>query len=265
MRHRTTLNDTAKAHGLDGTLVAPDWPPLELAEVRDLLKAFPGAGQPIKIVSTSPRPFSAASIVETSSEPIFIKRHARLVRDVEGLMEEHRFIEHLRQNGMIDQRIYATSSGDTAVEMGDWTYEVHTIPVGFDLYEDAISWTPFRSIEHARSAGDMLARLHLAAVGFPVPERKARPLVSSFTIFAEQNASEGLRQYLGKHPALEHDGTTLEDCAIALTLLAPFHNDLKPLLSALRPIWTHNDLHASNLFWSGRSGLARATSVIDFG
>jgi Ser/Thr protein kinase RdoA (MazF antagonist) len=259
------LNETAKAHGLDGTLVAPDWPPLELSEVRDVLKAFPGAGEPIKIVSTSPRPFSAASVVETSREPIFIKRHARLVRDDEGLMEEHRFIEHLRQNGICVPRIFATCSGDTAVEIGDSTYEVHTIPEGFDLYEDAISWTPFRSIEHARSAGEMLAHLHLAAEGFPASERKARPLVSSFTIFAEQNATEGLRQYLAAHPALEHDAQTLEDGAIALDLLAPFHNELKPLLSALSPIWTHNDLHASNLFWSDSSTQARAVSVIDFG
>jgi Ser/Thr protein kinase RdoA (MazF antagonist) len=48
-------------------------------------------------------------------------------------------------------------------------------------------------------------------------------------------------------------------------LLAPFHAELRPLLAALPPLWTHNDLHASNLLWSDASDEARAAAVIDFG
>jgi Ser/Thr protein kinase RdoA (MazF antagonist) len=259
------LNKTAKAHGLDGTLVAPDWPPLDFGEVRSLLKSLPDAGEPIEIVSTSPRPFSAASVIRTRRERIFIKRHARAVRDAEGLAEEHRFIGHLGANGIEVPHVFATRSGETAVEIGESTYEVHAVPTGIDLYEEAISWTPFRSIEHACSAGEMLARLHLAAKGFLSPARKPRPLIASFSIFAEPNAAQGLAKYLAIRPVLEHDAQTREDCAVALDLLTPFHNELKPLLPALLPLWTHNDLHASNLFWSNASSHAHATSVIDFG
>jgi Ser/Thr protein kinase RdoA (MazF antagonist) len=259
------LNQTAKAHGLDGTLVTPDWPPLNLGEVRALLRAFPDAGEPIEIVSTSPRPFSAASVIRTGSGRIFVKRHSRAVRDAEGLMEEHRFMGHLRANGIGVPRIFATCSGETAIESGGSTYEIHAISTGLDLYEDATSWTPFRSIEHARSAGEMLARLHRAAETFCAPSRTPRPLVASFTIFASQNPSEGLGQYLSAHPVLEHDAQTLSDSAMALETLAPFHDELKPLLPALNPLWTHNDLHASNLFWSDRGPHAHATSVVDFG
>jgi Ser/Thr protein kinase RdoA (MazF antagonist) len=53
--------------------------------------------------------------------------------------------------------------------------------------------------------------------------------------------------------------------AQALELLSPFHAELTPLLSHLRPLWTHNDLHASNLFWSDNLPEANATAVIDFG
>lgn len=260
------MNQTAKAHGLDGTLVAPDWPPLTLSEVCSLLKAFPDAGEPIEIISASPRPFSAGSVIRTSgSEKVFVKRHARAVRDAEGLMEEHRFIEHLRTNGIEVPRIFADVSGHTAIETGESTYEVHGIPAGVDAYEDAISWTPFRSIEHARSAGETLARLHRAAESFCAPSRKPRPLVASFTIFASQNSAEGLKHYLSAHPVLEHDAQTLEDCDVALDLLSPFHDELKPLGPALDPLWTHNDFHASNLFWSDATPNAHATSVIDFG
>ncbi|MGA7857934.1 MAG: phosphotransferase, partial [Terracidiphilus sp.] len=39
----------------------------------------------------------------------------------------------------------------------------------------------------------------------------------------------------------------------------------RPFLSALAPLWTHNDLHASNLFWDRASDDAEATAIFDFG
>jgi len=259
------LNETAKAHGLDGTLVEPDWTPLTIDEIRVLLKYFPAADEPVAIDSASPRPFSAASVVETRLGRVFVKRHARSVRDAEGLMEEHRFMDHLRANGIGVPRVLATSSGNTTVETDDWTYEVHAIPAGVDLYEDAISWTPFRSVDHARSAGEMLACLHVAAAGYDAAARKSRPLVSSFTIFASNVPAKMLEEYLAARPQLDQDLSTGRDCKDALALLAPYHRELEPFLPSLPALWTHNDLHASNLFWSNASLQSRATSVIDFG
>jgi Ser/Thr protein kinase RdoA (MazF antagonist) len=37
------------------------------------------------------------------------------------------------------------------------------------------------------------------------------------------------------------------------------------MLPALKPLWTQNDLHASNLLWSDASENAKAVAVIDFG
>lgn len=255
----------AKAHGLDGSLVEPDWAPLTIEEVRAVLKDFPAAGVPGAIVTTSPRPFSAASVIETNRGRIFLKRHARLVRDAEGLMEEHRFMAHLRANGICIPQLFATESGATAFESSEWTYEVHEVPTGLDLYEEAISWTPFQSAEHARSAGAMLARMHSTAGYYNAPARKVRPLVAGFTIFASQNPDEALEDYLRARPVLDQHLPTRRDCAKALDLLAPFHAHLEPFLPKLPPLWTHNDLHASNLFWSDATPSAQATSVIDFG
>ena len=58
---------------------------------------------------------------------------------------------------------------------------------------------------------------------------------------------------------------TRRACDEALDLLAPFHAELLPLCPSLAPLWTHNDLHASNLFWSDASEHAQATAIIDFG
>lgn len=259
------MSTTAKAHGMDGTLVEPDWPPLTLPEVHEVLAEFPDRPEPIEILTVSPRPFSAASLIGAESRRVFIKRHHRTVRDREGLLEEHRFLNYLRAHGAPVPRVLANASGETAIAIGEWTYELHEAPEGVDLYEDAISWTPFRTEAHAHSAGRALARLHLAAEGLDAPRRKPRPLVASFTIFAAEDAGTELERYLAARPALAANAAVRACCEQALELLAPFHAELLPRLAALAPLWTHNDLHASNLFWSDASGDAQATAIIDFG
>jgi Ser/Thr protein kinase RdoA (MazF antagonist) len=259
------MSATVKAHGMNGTLVEADWAPLTLPEVSALLGEYSDFVEPIEILSVSPRPFSAASVVSAGGRRVFVKRHHRKVRDREGLVEEHRFMRYLRAHGAQVPQVFASTSGETAIEIGEWTYEVHETPAGVDLYEDALSWTPFRSATHARSAGEMLARLHLASQGFDAPQRKPQPLVASFTIFAEDDANAAMERYLAARPALTQDAKPRAACDEALQLLTPFHAELKPLLPAIEPLWTHNDLHASNLFWSDASDEACATAVIDFG
>lgn len=256
---------TVKAHGMDGSLVEPDWRPLQPSELRMLLRRFPTLDGPAEVISVSPRPLSAAGVVRTRAGRVFVKRHHHTVRNREGLVEEHRFMQHLAAAGAQVPRVLGSASGDTAIELGEWTYEIHAVPPGVDLYEEAISWTPFRSTGHARAAGETLARLHLAAQGFPAPRRKPQPLVASFSIFAAADPAAELEHYLAARPALAEHAEARRCAITALDLLAPFHAELRSLLPALPPLWTHNDLHASNLFWSDNSDEAQATAVIDFG
>lgn len=259
------MNATAKAHGIDGTLVEPDWPPLTLVEVRALLAQYDECAEPLKLLSISPRPFSAASVVSTRTGRVFVKRHHRDVRDRDGLIEEHRFMAHLRNHGAPVPHVLASASGATAIEARDWVYEVHEVPEGVDLYGDALSWTPFRSTAHAHSAGQALARVHLASRGFNAPQRRARPLIASFTIFAASDPAVELDHYLAARPSLTDHVETRSDCDRALEILTPFHAELQPLLPALDTLWTHNDLHASNLLWSATRDDAQTVSIIDFG
>src|SRR6185437_10786774 len=116
------MSATIKAHGMDGRLVKPDWLPLHHDEISSLLRRFPTLDGPVRIASQSPRPLSAAGVVATRAGKVFIKRHHRAVRDREGLLEEHRFLAHQASNGGQVPRVLASSSGETAIEMDEWTY-----------------------------------------------------------------------------------------------------------------------------------------------
>lgn len=259
------VNNAAITHGLDGTLVEPDWPPLTLDEVRGLLRSYPSLAKPTRLLTVSPRPFSAASVVATDGDPVFVKRHHSTVRDEEGLREEHRFMAHLRANGMAAPRVFATAAGETAIKLGEWTYEVQEAAPGIDLYVEAISWTPFRCSGHAYAAGQALARCHQAARGYLAPARRNRQLVAGFTIFASPFPDEEIDRYVAARPALAAYLRSRTCHQEALALLRPFQVELQPLLPDLAPLWTHNDWHASNLLWSNTSANARPVAVIDFG
>ena len=144
------MSEEVKAHGLDGKLVSPDWPPLTLDEMRPLLEEYWQLGAPLGISFHSPRPLSAAAVVDTTCGPVFVKRHARTVRDRAGLMEEHAFLAHLYIAGAPVAGVLRNSHGESAIEIGEWTYEVHDHGQGADLYADAISWTPYFCVDHAR-------------------------------------------------------------------------------------------------------------------
>jgi len=237
------------AHGLGTEPVEPDWAPLTDTEVTEVVG-------PARVLWRSPRPLSAAAVVERDGRRLFVKRHHITVRTLEGLAEEHAFLRHLRRHGAPVVEVL------DAAERGEWTYEVHSAGVGMDLYRDALTWSPFRSAVHARAAGEALARLHLAADGFAAPRRQVQPLVASFTVFASGEPLLALEGHVAERPqlaaALKHFPWR-EDTE---RVLLPLHERLAPHLDGLAPLWTHNDWHASNLLWDAHGQVA---TVLDFG
>lgn len=254
-----------KAMSYDGGWTSPDWPVLTLEEIDTLLRSFPLAGRAKSLSFQSPRPFSSACLAETEQGTVFVKRHHCSLRDYEGLSEEHRFLKHLHTKGARVTELLADENGETVIVRGDWTYEVHAQAQGLDLYREAQSWTPYRSCHHAYSAGRALAELHNAAEGFQALPRRARSLVTSFTIFAGQDPLPALECYLAARPVLQQYLEQRNWREATETILLPFYGNLKLWLPFLSPLWTHNDLHGSNLLWTDASDQADVTCVIDFG
>jgi len=259
------MSGEVKAHGLEGELVEPDWPALKLAELDGLLRRYPQAQKAQRILSFSPRPFSAASVVETPRGNVFVKRHHHAVRDKDALAEEHRWLTYLSCRDSLVKRPLENQSGETVVEIGEWTYEVHPVGDGLDLYEEAQSWTPFLSVGHARHAGRALARLHTASAGYEAPARKAATLVTSFKVFSRDDPWPELARYIEERPALYSYLAKRNWLEETQETFLPLHNRLCQFLPVFQPLWTHNDFHGSNLFWSDASPEAKVTDIIDMG
>ena len=253
-----------RVHGLAGDEIAPDWPALTAAEVHTLLQAMPQLAPPWQIVWHSPRPLSAACLVQTGTGTVFVKRHHRCVRSATTLREEHAFAAHLRSAGAPLARVLASTHGETAIERGDWVYEVHEQADGIDLYRETISWSPLSRPAHALTAGRALANLHRAAQGYDAAQRSTHLLVARSELIAGTDPVQALAAQLDERPGLA-DYLRGRDWRTDLaTLFAPWRR-AQPALAAQPRLWTHGDWHVSNLCWSGASDDATITAVLDFG
>ena len=281
-------------HGMGKDLVEPDWSPLTPGEVSTVLAQFatpatgpvsgsvPGpaavpASTPVSspgesdtgdravIVWRSPRPMSAAALVRSGGDAVFVKRHHTLVRSAAQLAVEHAFVTHLGARGFPVPAVRRTLAGATTLTCEDFVYEVHEVAPGIDVYQDAMSWTPFTSLGHAWSAGAALARLHQAAAGFQHPARAPGVLINSSAVItaadplaevaAMQTRRPGLGRYLGSRDW--RDG-------LARRLL-PAVRRAAPLLATLEPQWAHGDWHPSNFTWDSADPDAQVAAVFDFG
>jgi len=253
------------AHGLAGDSTPPDWPPLAAGEVATLLHGYPALGTPARLDWHSPRPLSAACLVETGHATVFVKRHHCSVRSAATLAEEHRFIAHLRDRGMPIPALLRDEEGRTAVAIGDWVYEVHERAAGIDLYREAISWEPLPDLEHARRAGRMLAALHDAAADYRAPQRDTHVLVARSELVAAPDPVAALRGQLPQRPGLADYLRGRDWQRDFAELLAPWHAAAQPRLARQARLWTHGDWHVSNLCWSDGGSDARISAVLDFG
>ncbi len=253
------------AHGLGLAPVAADWPALRERDIERLLLEYPQLGALHSLHWHSPRPFSAAGLITTSTGTLFVKRHHHSVREAAWLEEEHRLIAHLHAHGAPVAAIVPNRHGRTASSQDEWTYEIHRVAEGVDLYRDALSWSPFQSLQHANAAGQALAKLHLAAADYNAAPREAKVLLVNARLISQEDPLAAIAAAAEADTALA-DYLQHKDWHAQLSeLLLPRHALLLPLLEDQPPLWTHNDWHASNLLWSDNSAEASVTSVLDFG
>lgn len=251
-----------RVHGMGTGLEAPVWPAITAPEAEAILARFPGAGRLVGLRWHSPRPFSAATLLQTSRGEFLLKRHHRHLRAPESLTQEHGFIAHLRAAGLPVPEIMLSAERAGVIARGDWTYELHRKAPGIDLYRDRISWTPFLTHDHAHAAGAALARLHRAARIFAAPARAPQPLVASFTILPASDPLAAAEAYVAARPAAAAWLAGKPWRRTLGRLFAALGEGLSARLAGQPSLWTHNDWHPSNLLWAGDGEVC---SIIDFG
>ncbi|HVI54494.1 MAG TPA: phosphotransferase [Luteibacter sp.] len=258
-------DDAHLAHGLAGDELPPDWPPLTLAEVSALLRRFPSLGAVEALSWHSPRPLSAAALVQTSAGAAFVKRHHRSVRSPATLAEEHRLGAHLRDRAIPLPRVLLDVDGASAIALDEWVYEVHEPARGTDVYRDAFSWSPIGGVAHARAAGAMLARLHMAAFDYAAPQRTTHILVARADILSSRDPLDAIATSLSSRQALGVYLGERDWRADIGEAIMPWHARAFEGIARQPRLWTHGDWHVSNLCWSDASDHARITDVLDLG
>jgi Ser/Thr protein kinase RdoA (MazF antagonist) len=242
-----------------------DWPALRPDETRAVLARYPDVAHDVELLWHSPRPLSAAALVEAGGARWFLKRHALEVRNAATLGEEHRFMRHLQRHGYSVPMVLHNRDGGTATVHEGWVYEVHTPLQGIDLYRELVSWSPLCSLAHARSAGAALARLHEAAQGYAAAQRDTHLLVTRDDLVRAADPIHALRAQFPQRPGLaQYLGRRNWERDFERILLPPQQRIQARIAEAPR-LWTHNDWHASNLAWSSEGDKATVRSAFDFG
>ena len=263
-------------HGMGSDWENKDWLHITVPELHRLQSYYPCLQGSVQILWCSPRPFSSAVLVEvmqalastgqTNLHSYFIKRSHRSFRRAQDILQEHAVLQHLASKNIPVATLITSNCGQTALEVGDWTYEVYEKAAGFDLYVDQQSWTPFFYTEHAAKVGSLLAKLHTAMQDFPeLHGRSTRYLVSNQQLLESENIVTAIQQRIDNSPELSRYFADKNLDAVFLERIFQTHRKIKHVLQQATKIWTHNDLHASNLFWSTQSADANITAVIDFG
>ncbi len=255
-----------RVQGLNNDEVAADWPPINQAELAWLKSQYPQLHAGSHLLWHSPRPLSAGAIVgDGGGTDVFIKRHHHSVRSAACLEEEHHFIAHLRSGGIPATQLLADRHGHTAIAHGDWTYELHVVGEGQDLYRDAPSWTLLTNPTQARAAGRMLARLHQVAADYRAPQRSTHLLVARDDLIRSDDPIATIKASLDQRPALARYLARIPWQSELERVVLPWHDGLAQRLRAEPRQWAHNDWHASNLLWDENTAAPRISTVLDFG
>lgn len=254
-----------RVQGLNNDEVAADWPAINATELAWLCNRYPQLDADSTLLWHSPRPMSAAAIAQGPHGKVFVKRHHRLVRSAACLLEEHQFITHLTKAGVPVTQLLHGHDGQTAIEHGDWTYELHAVADGQDLYRDAPSWTLLTEVERARAAGRMLATLHRASASYDAPQRSTHLLVAREELIRAEDPIAALKTDLGNRPGLARYLARIPWEQQLQRSVMPWHTGLSARLQAEPRLWAHNDWHVSNLLWGHGDNAMQVSSVLDFG
>ncbi|WP_188895152.1 phosphotransferase enzyme family protein [Microlunatus endophyticus] len=179
-------------------------------------------------------------LVSTAQRRLVLRRHRRSVRD--EVEFEHAVIAHARARGIPAPAAISTPDGEAIVDHDGAFHSLFAFARGQQVSRGELT------APHARSMGEMLARLDLALADFPVPPRAAREHPADLAPVAV--AVDHLLQRIGRRSEQSERDRWAADL---LRTKAAW------LQAATPPIWrdppgdelqlVHGDYQESNLFF----------------
>lgn len=151
-------------HGMGNAWENKDWAHISDPELQSLQQQYSCLQGHFEILWYSPRPFSSAALVKVEQDFVIrdeavahqylIKRSHCSFRRARDILQEHAVLQHLASKEIPVAALISSNQGLTALELGDWTYEVYAKAVGLDLYADQQSWKPFSMLNMLRKRGN---------------------------------------------------------------------------------------------------------------
>jgi len=269
---------------MKGEMTQPSWPPMtgrDIATVVSKLeidRSFFRAGasdishkiaNELRLLWVSPRPMSAAVIIEIDNKKLFIKRHHCSVRNYTDIMCEHELIIYLCDHLVNVPFLHHDQDGKTAICQGEFIYEVSDTASGIDLYRDRISWSPYLCTDHSYNAGKALAKLHNVIKGFKGKEREFNVLRNSVCIIMADDPLAQLKNLMDNRPTLAesviNNAKSINHFFDRFSEIhLPYIEKLAQYKQFIRPCYIHGDWHPSNMMWTKATKDADVTSIFDF-
>lgn len=240
---------------------APEAPRIDAEALATVVARYPELGRFEGMVRNGLSVNTAACIFRTETGLGFAKRYDPAKRDLAGLATEHAIVRALLAHGFPTPRLHANAEGETLTWVDALPYALTAVARGEDRYRDVSVFAPFRAPGEARSAGEMLARFHLALKDFPMPPPKPfMGITARFDWLRAPSSAKGLADLLEEAPILAAFLDAQPEFPELVAYMEERHARLVPLASALPAGVIHGDFIKRNLFYAGDA----VSDVLDF-
>ncbi|MFO8065298.1 MAG: phosphotransferase enzyme family protein [Spirochaetota bacterium] len=241
--------------------------PVSNEELARVVARYPTVGRIEKRGGDKTGRRSAGLLFETETGGrYFLKKRIQSVHPKESVLWRHRVISHLVAKGFSTPAITENEAGETLTEDGEVQYELFEAAHGQDIYHDYESWTPFSRRDHARSAGEALARFHNELRDFsladatPPGTSPATPETARFDLGFAPDLPAAVERRISASPALSEFFSNIRWKEEISGLYLNFHGEARRYMAGVQPWVTHGQWQANNLFFEHD----RVASVVGF-
>lgn len=236
-------------------------PTIQAANLARVLLQYPELGELQRITRNGLSRNHAACLFETSRGAYFAKGYDLRWSDRHALLGEHAIIRHLNAAHYPTPRLHRNAAGETLTWVDEAPYALFDVAKGEDRYGNAPVFAPFTTVTEAHSAGEHLAKLHLALEGLKgLTPRPFAGLTAQYRLIMAPSVREGMKGLFESAKPLEAFVAGRPEFQWLLDRMEGYRARVIPHWGECRRGPIHGDFIKRNLLWEGD----QVASVLDF-